>query len=115
MEDKNWTKQIGKGTYEFVIMKLLSQGDMYGYEVTTHLNNIYGFKIAPAAIYPILKRLQENEWIDYYWAESKEGPKRKYYHITSTGEIVLEERRNYFSKLVDSLNLLDYEVNRNES
>lgn len=95
-----------KGTYEIAIMQLLQEKDMYGYDISASLKEIYDYSISPGAIYPIMKRLEESEWIESYWKKSNEGPNRKYYVLTKKGEVALKERNNKFIELFNRLNLV---------
>ncbi|MDQ0884393.1 PadR family transcriptional regulator [Peribacillus sp. V2I11] len=36
-------------------------------------------------LYPALKRLEEKEYLNSYWQDSIEGPKRKYYYAIKVG------------------------------
>lgn len=40
-------------------------------------------------LYPALKRLETQGLVKSYWQESSEGPRRKYYSITTTGQKAL--------------------------
>lgn len=92
MKNDNWIIQLRKGVFEVAILSLINRKPMYGYEITSALNNLPAFEIANGSIYPILNRLTKNNWAISYWEESTDGPKRKYYQITKEGHEVLKER-----------------------
>ncbi len=40
-------------------------------------------------LYPLLARLRRNGLVETSWRESNSGPPRRYYHLTSDGELAL--------------------------
>ena len=94
-----WITQLRKGIFEIAILSLLSSKKMYGYEISSALKKTQLFSISEGAIYPILKRMSKEGWIEFYWSESTEGPRRKYYFITPLGEKLLNERLSKYQEL----------------
>jgi PadR family transcriptional regulator PadR len=87
------SSQMLKGVLEGCILKVIRSKQTYGYEISEELNK-YGFsKISEGTIYPILLRLEKNNTITAEYKESPNGPKRKYFSITPTGE---DELRTFF-------------------
>ena len=80
--------QFKKGIIEICILSLINQKDMYGFEVIDKLTKI---SVNENTIYPILRRLTQQELFDTYSVETPVGPPRKYYRITPRGKIVLRE------------------------
>ncbi|WP_416722820.1 PadR family transcriptional regulator [Bacillus stercoris] len=87
-----WIVQFRKGIFELAILSLLRSKPMYGYELTSSLKTTSALAISEGAIYPILKRMTEKGWIEFFWEDSLDGPKRKYYKMTQKGEEMLKER-----------------------
>lgn len=98
-----WIIQLRKGVFELAILLLISKRDMYGYELTVGLKSLPLFELADGAIYPILKRLTQQGWITYYWADSEGGPKRKYYQITKEGEEIIKKRWEDYKSIYNAL------------
>lgn len=54
--------QMLKGILEGCLLSIISEGEIYGYEMTKKLAH-YGFdQISEGSIYPILLRMQRNSW-----------------------------------------------------
>lgn len=80
------SSQMLKGTLECCILKIISRKETYGYEIAENLKE-YGFsQIAEGTIYPLLLRLEKNDYIHAIYRESPVGPKRKYFSITIKGQ-----------------------------
>lgn len=76
--------QFKKGALDLCVMALLNMRDCYGFElastVTRHID------ISEGTVYPLLRRLKEEQLLDTYLVESTEGPPRKYYKLTDQGK-----------------------------
>ncbi len=78
---------------ELLVLSIVLDKDRYGYELVEEVSQTVD--VNEGTIYPILKRLTNEGLFETYLEESKEGPIRKYYHITAKGiqrqkEIVTE-------------------------
>ncbi|WP_373869419.1 PadR family transcriptional regulator [Fictibacillus barbaricus] len=102
----SWMVQLRKGTFELAILSLVKNQAMYGYEISSALKQLPVFAISEGAIYPILKRMTEKGWIDFYWEDSLEGPRRKYYQITKEGSLILADRIEKYKEIYEALLLL---------
>jgi PadR family transcriptional regulator PadR len=75
--------QFKKGVLELCVLALLSRRDYYGYELVGAVDS--DLAIAEGSVYPLLKRLRDEGYVETYLEESSEGPPRKYYRITKSG------------------------------
>lgn len=107
VNNDQWIVQIKKGVFELAILLLIREQAMYGYELTNKLNKIPLFSLAEGSIYPILKRMVNKKWIESYWQDSADGPRRKYYQITSLGQRVIKHRMKDYKNLYLALERLE--------
>ena len=90
--------QMLKGTLEGCILKVISEKETYGYEISESLKE-YGFlEISEGTIYPMLLRLEKNGLIVAVKKDSPVCPKRKYFSLTKDGENELKE---FYSNLIE--------------
>lgn len=75
--------QLKRGTLELCVLSILARRDCYGYELVAAISE--SMHITEGTIYPLLKRLKDDNSITSYLVESSEGPPRKYYSITDSG------------------------------
>ncbi len=75
--------QFKKGVLELVVMTVVSKQDIYGYELVKQVCEV--IHVNEGTIYPLLKRMTNENYFETYLKESTEGPPRKYYHITPSG------------------------------
>lgn len=76
--------QFKKGILELCVLTLIGRRDCYGYELVEEISK--KFEISEGTIYPILRRLTEENYFETYLRESSAGPPRKYYRITERGQ-----------------------------
>ena len=94
--------QFKKGVLELIVLVAVSSRDMYGYELVAEVSKVVNVK--EGTIYPILKRLTNEHYFETYLRESKEGPPRKYYHLTAAGIMHLDEIRKEWEDFSKSVN-----------
>ena len=93
--------QLKKGVLDLCILSLLTEEDYYGYKLTEKLAEY--MSINEGTIYPILRKLKEEKFLDTYLQEESGGPPRKYYRITEQGKIrykyLLNEWKSFNNKV----------------
>lgn len=100
MADKS---QFLRGTLEGCILKIIANRETYGYEIAERLKE-YGFsEISEGTIYPILLRLEKNNFITSIKRASAYGPKRKYYNLTDEGKMELKEFYEIWCSIRESI------------
>lgn len=98
------TSQFKKGALEMCVLDLVSKRDRYGYELTQIVNSF--FSITEGALYPVLRRLVKEEYCYTYMKESPDGPSRKYYSITESGEQYLCTLQTDWKEFIVEVNKL---------
>lgn len=75
--------QFKKGVLELIVLSLISEQDYYGFELASEISK--DINISEGTIYPLLKRLKDEQYLETYLQESSGGPPRKYYRCTQAG------------------------------
>lgn len=102
-------REILKGSLEIILLSLLKDKDMYGYEISKEIKNITEniLILGEGTLYPALKRLKEKNLIQDYFIETNSSKKkRKYYKITEAGLIELNLKLKDFyliSNLIENI------------
>lgn len=83
---------LKKATIELLLLKLLDEGDMYGYQLAQELKRRSSgqYTLLEGSMYPILYRMTESGYVSFY--EKKVGVRqtRVYYHLEDTGRQYLQ-------------------------
>ncbi len=112
MKGKYMKTQLKKGVIELLVLALLTQKDQYGYEIVETISRY--IEMSEGSIYPLLKRLQKEEFVDTYWKESTSGPPRKYYKITECGKKTYIEMLSQWKEFSAAVNRFLKGVNEND-
>lgn len=83
--------QLLKGILEGCVLAIIARGETYGYEILSLLGENGFCDLGEGTLYPLLTRLNKNEYIFCRKAKSPLGPIRKYYTITPKGEEYLQQ------------------------
>ena len=93
--------QFKKGVLELIVLESVRQRDMYGYELVEEVSKVVD--VNEGTIYPLLKRLTNEHYFETYLRESKEGPPRKYYHLTAAGVLYRDLLENEWNELTEKV------------
>ena len=87
-------KSLVSGSTAMLLLKLLSEKDMYGYEMIETLRersqNV--FELKAGTLYPLLHAMEKEKLLQGREAPAPNGRTRRYYRITREGLRVLEEK-----------------------
>ena len=81
-------KSLVSGSMALLVLKLLEDGDKYGYQMTSELRQRSEdvFHLKAGTLYPLLHSLEEKGLVTAYEREAAAGKPRRYYHLTKAGE-----------------------------
>jgi PadR family transcriptional regulator PadR len=108
MTDNKISADLLRGHTDTIILKLLMDGDKYGYEITKLIqsNSSGEYELKEATMYSSLKRLEADSCITSYWGDETQGGRRKYYQITKKGKQLYAENKSnweYAKRVLDNL------------
>ncbi len=86
------TENFKRGTVELVVLSVLGEKDMYGYEIVKAVQEKSGgrFELPLGTLYPVLYRFVENGYLSDR-DEIVNKRLRKYYHLEKKGEEFYKE------------------------
>ena len=90
--------QLKKGVLTLCVLALLSRGDSYAYEIASRLAR--DIDMGEGTIYPLMRRLQADGFVETYLVESSSGPPRKYYRLTEAGRASFTQQKSEWTVFV---------------
>jgi len=107
-----WLKESQKGYMRIAFLILLSKKAGHGYEMMKEVEDkTEGFwKPTAGGVYPTLQSLEQAGYIVGKWGPQKR--KRKIYHITESGKLILDRALLKHSQIAESMNSLFEEYAR---
>ena len=87
-------KSLIQGSLSMLILRLLDEKDMYGYEMieTLRSRSENVFELKAGSLYPLLHTLEANNLVTAY-EDDASGKTRKNYHITRERRRILKEKK----------------------
>lgn len=101
-------KNLVPGSTQMLLLRLLAERDMYGYEMIEELrarsNDTFALKAG--TLYPVLHGLEQEEKIESYEKQEQgtAGKPRRYYRLSKQGRISLEVQKAEWETVSGAIN-----------
>lgn len=97
-------KTLLSGSTMMLLLKLLSEKDMYGYEMieTLRQRSQNVFELKAGTLYPLLHQMEEKSFLTAY-EDDTSGKVRKYYRITRAGKKQLDQKKAEWKEYSDAV------------
>ena len=88
-------KNLFSGNTTMLILKLLAEKDMYGYQIIEELaqKSDQTFCLKTGTLYPLLHGLENDDMVSSYDDNSDTSRVRTYYHLTEKGKALLKKKQ----------------------
>ena len=88
-------RELLKGSTPLLLLSLLREGPMYGYQIVmTVRERTQGLYILKeGALYPALHKLEASGFMTSHWQTQPNGRERRYYALLPAGEAFLETKQ----------------------
>jgi len=108
MTDNKISSDLLRGHTDTIILKLLMDGDKYGYEISKLIQTNSGneYELKEATLYSSVRRLEADGDIEWYWGDESQGGRRKYFRITAKGRATYASNKSnweYAKRVLDKL------------
>ncbi len=99
-------KSLLTGNTTMLILKLLEDRDMYGYQMIEELSRRSDdtFNLKAGTLYPILHGLENEGMVNSYDENADSTRVRKYYHLTSKGKGLLIDKQAEWTAFQKAIN-----------
>ena len=97
---QKYEQQMKKGVLEMLVLRLLSEGEKYGYQLISELKEKSGgmFLLKEGTLYPILHTLEKGGYLSSYQRQAPTGRTRKYYKLTRKGRQLLADKKSEWER-----------------
>ena len=93
--------QLKKGVLDLCVLAQLRREATYGYIIYQRLSKV--LDISESTIYPLLRRLVKQGYVETFLKPSHSGPARKYFNLTARGlahyRVLMKEWRSFVDKI----------------
>jgi PadR family transcriptional regulator PadR len=101
-------KTLLSGSTSLLLLKLLSDEDMYGYQMIEELRrrSDHTFDLKAGTLYPLLHTLEQKGYVEAYDKSDGSLHPRRYYHLTSSGRSQLSIKETEWRSYADAVKLV---------
>ena len=98
-------KSLVSGSMSLLVLKLLEDGDLYGYQMIEELRRRSedAFRLRAGTLYPLLHSLEEKGLVQDYEQTAESGKSRRYYHLTRQGRNALREKEDAWNAYAQAM------------
>lgn len=109
----SWSGQMRRGYTKLAVLVLLHRESLTGYDIMKKIDEktLGLWRLTPGGVYPVLKELEENNYITGEW-ETKSGRKKKVYQLTDEGKKLLTTALQKQQQMADTIRNLFQEFAR---
>jgi len=90
---------ILQGTLDLLILRALELAPMHGVGVADRIHQVTrgAFVVKPGSLFPALRRLEQQGWVEGEWSSSENNRRARYYKLTRSGraQLAAEKRKWY--------------------
>jgi PadR family transcriptional regulator PadR len=72
------------------LLVMLKDLDLHGYEIMKELKRNFAVVSDPGTVYRVLRQLERDGYITSHWDSKEQGPARRIYSLTETGNEALK-------------------------
>lgn len=97
-----------QGTLDLLIMKIIALEPAHGWAIAHRIRQMSGdvLEVGQGALYPALRKLEQNGWISAEWAVSDNNRRAKYYTLTKAGRKALERESSDWERLATAISAI---------
>ena len=93
--------EVMKGTLPLLVLKTLALEPRHGVGVADRIQQITRgtFQVSPGSLFPVLHRLEQENFIAGEWSVTPEGRRARYYRITPAGSRKLASEKKQWARV----------------
>lgn len=101
-----YATELGGSTVELLVLQLLTERSMYGYEIIQIVNQRTdgAFNWKEGTLYPVLHRLEARGLLTTEWQTADNGKRRRYYALTRDGKTHAAQKVEEWQAFAQSVN-----------
>jgi len=104
----DYDREFLTGTVGVLILSLLSEREMYGYELLLEADrrSSSAFHLKEGTLYPALHQMERSGLLRSRWRDSEAGRARKYYSLTPKGRRRAESKRRQWNAISTAMHAI---------
>ena len=108
-QQKIYDSELLRGNTEVLVLRIIQEmGQVHGYgiikEMRARSNGYFDFK--EGTVYPVLHRLEQQEYLHADWQRPTAGMIRRNYRITDKGRAILRRKMEIWHRFSAAMNMI---------
>ncbi len=101
-------RDLSRGDVPTLILAVLVQGPLHGYGIarTIEATSAQVLQLREGSLYPALRGLEQQGFVESQWDTQESGPARKVYGITAAGRTELARRQDEWERYANAVDAL---------
>ncbi len=95
-----WPGDWLRGVLELCVLGVLADGPTYGYAIAQRIAEAGIGVVKGGTLYPLLTRLETEDFVEATWRAGDGGPGRKFFELTADGRAELHRREVLWAQFV---------------
>ena len=97
-----------KGVMELLLLKIISEGDCYGYQISQTMKKLSDgvIVVAEGSMYTALNKLEKKGLVSDYRRRVGDRPERIYYHLEEAGREELDRMIADYAEFTDAVKVI---------
>jgi PadR family transcriptional regulator PadR len=97
---------ILQGTLDLLILRALEIAPMHGIGIASRIHQVtHGtFVVKAGSLFPAVRRLEQQGWIEGEWGPSENNRRARYYSLTRTGRAQLAREKRDWRRMTSAMN-----------
>jgi PadR family transcriptional regulator PadR len=95
-----------QGTLDLLVLRALELAPMHGVGVADRIHQVThgALVVKPGSLFPALRRLEQQGWIEGKWGPSENNRRARYYTLTRAGRAQLAEEKRKWYRMTSAMN-----------
>lgn len=105
---KQQKSDLVQGTLDLLVLKTLALGPMHGWGIAQRIQQTSNgvLSVNQGSLYPALRRLEEQGWIEAEWGASENNRQARFYELTRAGRKQLAEETASWERVTAAIALV---------
>jgi transcriptional regulator len=95
-----------QGTLDLLVLRAVELAPLHGVGIADRIQQVTrgAFVVKPGSLFPALRRLEQQGWLEGEWAPSENNRRARYYKLTRVGRAQLAEEKRKWYRMTSAMN-----------
>jgi transcriptional regulator len=98
--------ELLQGTLDLLVLRAVELAPLHGVGIAARIQQVTrgALVVKPGSLFPALRRLEQQGWVEGEWAPSENNRRARYYRLTRAGRAQLAEEKRQWYRMTSAMN-----------